>query len=70
MDGCISKEIFLMVFDDGKTLFNSMHGLSTNLDSSSIQSYNFLKFRIKNKIIIQKVKFRDHKDNTNFFIGF
>ena len=50
---------------------NSMHGLTTNLDNSWVQSYNFLKFRIENKIIIQKIKFTDLKGNTIlFFIGF
>ena len=45
-----------------------MHGLTTNLDNSWIQSYNFLKFRIENKIIIQKIKFTDLKGNTILFL--
>ena len=47
---------------------NSMHELTTDLDNSSIQSYNFIEFRIENNIIIQKFKFKDLKGKSILFL--
>ena len=44
---------------------NSIHELTT---ICSIQFYNFLEFQIKNKIIIQKIKFKNFKDYTILFL--
>ena len=41
-----------------------MNDLTTDFDNSSIQSLNFLEYQIENKILMQKIKFKDIKGNA------